>query len=97
MFRARHAGPRPVEYYLLLEPQPYGRLVGYYADLPIPEFVTDADGTHYTYAGVAPRLADGRYDLEALRRDEWLVEPGLVYAVTPALALGPAGKRQSAA
>jgi hypothetical protein len=81
MFRLAHSGPRPVEYYLLVEPQPCGRLVGYYAGRPIPEFVTDAYGTHYIYAGVAPRLLNGRYDLEALRRDEWLVEPGLVYAL----------------
>ena len=91
MFRAIHTAPRPVEYYLLLEPRPHGRLIGYYAGRPIREFVTDADGTHYTYAGVAPRRANGRYDLDALRRDEWLVEPGLVYALVRA------DKRQSAA
>jgi hypothetical protein len=81
MFRFAQSSPRPVEYYLLVEPQPYGRVVGYLAERPIAEFVTDAYGTHYTYAGVAPRLLSGRYDLEALRRDEWLVEPGLVYAL----------------
>ena len=80
MFRSNLSGQRPTDYYLLVEPQPHGRVVGYFKDRPIPEFVTDAYGTHYTYAGIAPRLASGRYDVEALRRGEWLVEPGLVYA-----------------
>jgi hypothetical protein len=69
----------PVDYFMLLEPQPDGPTVGFYADQEIAAAVIDADGRRYLYAGVAPRLRSGRYDLDALREDEWLVEPGLVY------------------
>ena len=79
MFRSNLSAARPIEYYLLMEPQPSGRLVGYFAGKPIAECVIDAHGERYIYAGIAPRLRSGRYDVEALRRDEWLVEPGLVY------------------
>ena len=80
MFRARIAHRRPIEYFMLLAPRPDGPVVGRYAGQPIPAAVIDEDGRRYVYAGTAPRLLDGRYDLDALRTDEWLVEPGLVYA-----------------
>jgi hypothetical protein len=72
--------PRPVEYYRLIGPHPDGPVLGVYAGRPIPAAVRDADGRRYVYAGVAPRRLNGHYDLDALRTDEWLVEPGLVYA-----------------
>jgi hypothetical protein len=39
----------------------------------------DELGHSYTYAGVAPRLRSGAYNVEALRPGEWIVEPGLIY------------------
>jgi len=79
MMLARPSQPRPVEFYMLLEPRPDGPALGTYAGRPIPMAVIDADGRRYVYAGTAPRLMNGRFDLEALGKDEWLVEPGLVY------------------
>jgi hypothetical protein len=65
---------------MLLEPRPHGPILGTYAGQPISAGIVDADGERYAYAGVAPRLPSGRYDLEALHADEWLVEPGLIYS-----------------
>ena len=70
---------RPVEYFLLLAPQADGPVIGLYRDQPIAASVIDAYGQHYAYAGIAPRLRSGSYDVEALKQGEWLVEPGLVY------------------
>jgi hypothetical protein len=69
----------PLDYFMLLQPRPDGPPVGVYAGREIPAAVIDADGRRYLYAGVAPRLLNGSYDLNALGQDEWLVEPGLVY------------------
>jgi hypothetical protein len=73
--RARHH----IDYYVLVEPRADGPMVGYYAGHPIAAAVVDYSGRRYTYAGVAPRLRSGRYDVESLRPGEWIVEPGLVY------------------
>ena len=80
MARARVLQRQPVEFFMLLEPKPHGPTLGTYAGQPIAAGIVDADGRRYSYAGVAPRLRSGRYDLEALRADEWLVEPGLIYS-----------------
>lgn len=80
MQHAHRIRARPVEYFLLDEPHAAGPVIGLYRDQPIPAAVIDADGRRYVYAGVAPRLRTGMYDVEALRQDEWLVEPGLVYS-----------------
>ncbi len=71
---------RPVEYFMLQEPQGEGPAVGCFAGQAISERMTDYLGQHYRFAGIAPRLRDGRYDVDALRPGEWLVEPGLIYA-----------------
>ena len=57
-----------------------GSVVGYIGDQPIPEAVVDEAGRRYSFAGVAPRRADGSYDAKSLREGEWIVEPGLVYS-----------------
>jgi hypothetical protein len=80
MQHPRRFTARPVEYFLLDEPHADGPVIGIYQDQPIAASVIDAEGRHYAYAGIAPRLSSGRYDVEALRQGEWLVEPGLVYA-----------------
>jgi hypothetical protein len=71
--------PRPVEYFILMEPRPDGPVVGYLDGRPIPAAVVDCWGRHYCYAGVAPRRPSGQYDVESLRAGEWIMEPGLVY------------------
>ena len=65
---------------MLFGPRADGPSLGTYAGEPIPAIIVDADGRRYFYAGLAPRFGNGRYDLDALRKDEWLVEPGLVYS-----------------
>ncbi len=64
---------------LLVEPRPDGKVVGYYADHPIAATVVDYFGRRFSYAGVAPRLRSGRYDIGSLGLGEWIVEPGLIY------------------
>ena len=71
---------RPLDYFMLQEPHGDGAPVGTFKGSAIPEGMTDYFGQHYHFAGVAPRLQDGRYDVDALRPGEWLVEPGLIYA-----------------
>ena len=80
MSRVNFSQQRPVEFFMLMKPRPDGPIVGTYAGQPIAASVIDLYGWRYTYAGVAPRLRNGRYDLDALCADEWLVEPGLVYS-----------------
>ena len=74
---------RPVDYFMLQEPHGEGPLVGTFAGQEISESMTDYLGQHYRFVGIAPRLQDGRYDVDALRPGEWLVEPGLIYANEP--------------
>lgn len=75
----------PIEYYILRTAAPVAerpsesKVVGYLAECPIFSAVTDPSGGHYHYVGLAPRLADGRYDVESLSPGEWIVEPGLIY------------------
>ncbi|MEI2297059.1 hypothetical protein [Ensifer sp. MJa1] len=70
----------PTEYFMLADVQFEGAVIGYLADRPIREAVTDGDGLRYRFVGVAPRLASGGFDVLALRSGEWIVQPGLVYA-----------------
>jgi len=79
---------RPVEYFILMEPRPDGPTVGYLDGRPIAASVVDFFGAHYAYVGAAPRRPDGRYDVEALKAGEWLVEPGLVYYADPKTSTG---------
>lgn len=83
MSRVSFEKGRPVEYYMLAEPRPDGPVVGYYAGRPIADAVVDCFGRRFTYAGVAPRIRSGRYDVGSLRPGEWIVEPGLVYYGDP--------------
>lgn len=86
MQKAYRLKARPVEFFLLVEPRADGPVIGIYRDEPIAASVIDAYGQHYAYAGIAPRLDSGAYDVDALKRDEWLVEPGLVYAADDGVA-----------
>jgi hypothetical protein len=69
----------PTEYFILVNLQFEGMVIGHLAGQPIPETVVDASGLRYRYVGVAPRDSDGRFDVESLRTGEWIVQPGLVY------------------
>ena len=71
----------PVEYFILSNLRSEGATIGHLADKPIAETVVDASGRRYRYVGVAQRAADGRFDVGALRTGEWIVQPGLVYAM----------------
>ena len=71
----------PIEYYMLQNVAPDGsEIVGHFSGRPILREAVDPCGRRYHYAGLAPRLRDGRFDVAALRPGEWLVEPGLVYS-----------------
>ncbi len=71
----------PTEYFVLANLQFEGAVIGYLADRPIRETVVDGHGMRYRYAGLAPRDADGRLDVDSLLSGEWIVEPGLVYTM----------------
>jgi hypothetical protein len=77
---ARLTGTRtlPLGYYVL-DVEREGPVIGYLNGQPIAATVVDRDGHAYVYAGIAPRLRDGRLNVEALKPNEWIVRPGLVY------------------
>jgi len=83
MSRVNFTTGRPVEYFILVEPRPDGPIIGRYAGHAIAEAVVDYFGRRFTYAGIAPRLRNGRYDVDSLRAGEWIVEPGLIYYADP--------------
>ena len=70
----------PTEYFVLANLKEQGAIIGQLAGHPIADTVVDASGSRYRYVGVATRDANGRFDVEALRAGEWIVQPGLVYA-----------------
>ncbi|PTE08384.1 hypothetical protein C9427_21695 [Mesorhizobium helmanticense] len=76
---ARIGRSPPIEYFILVNLQSDGAIIGHLAGQPIPETVVDASGHRYRYVGVAPRAADGRFDVDSLHAGEWIVRPGLVY------------------
>lgn len=71
----------PTEYFVLANLREQGAIIGRLAGHPIADTVVDARGRRYHFVGVATRDASGRFDVEALRAGEWIVQPGLVYAV----------------
>ena len=75
---SRFAGNVPIEYFTL-DIDSEGQPIGYLGGQPIPGTVVDTQGQHYCYAGLAPRRSDGEIDIAALRPDEWIVSPGLIY------------------
>lgn len=73
--------PRPIDYSLLIDVKPTGPSVGYYSDRPIPSSIVDTFGRRLVFAGIAPRKWNGRYNVDALKPGEFIVEPGLIYRV----------------
>jgi hypothetical protein len=70
----------PLAYYVL-DVDTEGPPIGYLDGRPIPASVVDRAGLHYSYTGLAPRHRDGRLNVDALRPDEWIVAPALLYAL----------------
>lgn len=77
----------PTEYFILANLQSDGPLVGHLAGKPIREAVIDRDGRRYRFTGVMPRARGGRFAVEHLRPGEWIVQPGLIYALEEPEAL----------
>lgn len=71
----------PTEYFTLADLQFEGAVIGNLADRPIRETVVDGHGMRYRYVGRVPGDPDGRFDVDSLLSGEWIVEPGLVYAM----------------
>jgi hypothetical protein len=73
---------RPIEYSILVDPTPAGPPIGRYAERAFSEFVRDAFGRLFVYAGIAPRRANGQFDDDALHPGEFIMLPGLIYRHT---------------
>lgn len=56
-----------------------GEVLGHFHGRAIFEQVRDRKGGRFTFFGLAPTLPDGRVDIAALTRDQWLVDGTLIY------------------
>jgi hypothetical protein len=79
MWKSHASRHRDALYHILIDPLPDGTVIGAFQGRPIPAVVIDSGGRRYEFAGLMPRNGTGEYDLSALARDEWIVEPGLIY------------------
>jgi hypothetical protein len=70
----------PIEYYVL-DVASEGPIIGYLNEQPVPSTVVDRAGHTYRYAGLIPRRPDGGFEVRSLQPGEWIVKPGLVYAM----------------
>ncbi|RDJ16898.1 hypothetical protein [Rhizobium grahamii] len=70
----------PHEYFFLNGSQSDGPVIGHIDGRPIPARIIDTRGSRYRFVGLARRDQRGRLDVSALRRNEWLVAPDLIYA-----------------
>lgn len=77
----------PTEYFILANLRSDGPVVGHLAGKPIHAAVIDQDGKRYRFTGVMPRARNGRFAVENLRPGEWIVQPGLIYALEEPAAL----------
>jgi hypothetical protein len=68
----------PIDY-VTLDVDCAGPTIGYLGGWPIAGTVIDRGGQQYRFVGLAPRRRDGGIDITALRSDEWIVRPGLIY------------------
>jgi hypothetical protein len=74
---------RPVDYFILVDPEPDGPTIGTFNNHPIAAAVKDAFGRRYGYVGVATRRRDGQFDVTTLSPGEWFSPRGLVYRMEP--------------
>ncbi|HVJ42567.1 MAG TPA: hypothetical protein VM639_13775 [Dongiaceae bacterium] len=72
-----------IEFYRLHGAKPDGVVVARYRDQDVCDVVIDELGHRYVFAGVAPRLLSGRYDVRGLKIGEVILEPGLIYQLIP--------------
>jgi hypothetical protein len=79
MASAHFSKDRPVDYFILVDPEPDGPMIGTYNNHPIAAAVKDAFGRRYLYVGVATRRRDGQFDVTTLAQGEWFSPRGLVY------------------
>ncbi|MBD9445611.1 MULTISPECIES: hypothetical protein [unclassified Rhizobium] len=70
----------PHEYFFLNGALSDGPVIGHIDGTPIPARVVDTRGSRYRFVGIARRDRRGRLDVTALRKNEWLVKPDLIYA-----------------
>jgi hypothetical protein len=70
-----------IDYYLVVDPRPDGDKIGEFAGVAFAEAVIDAFGRRFVYKGLASRTRRGTYDLDAIGRGEFIVEPGLLYCI----------------
>jgi len=70
----------PHEYFFLNGSRSEGPVIGHIDGKPIPARVIDIRGSRYRFVGVVRRDQRGRLDVSALRKNEWLVAPDLIYA-----------------
>jgi len=81
---ARFRAAQPdVEFYRLYGARPDGAVVARYRDQDVCDVVVDEFGHRYVFAGVAPRLLNGAYDVRGLKIGEVILEPGLIYQLIP--------------
>ncbi|HVJ35107.1 MAG TPA: hypothetical protein VND94_18500 [Terriglobia bacterium] len=80
--RLRAAQP-DVEFYRLYGAKPDGAVVARYCGRDVCDVVIDEYGHRYVFAGVAPRLFNGNYDVRGLKIGEVILEPGLIYQLIP--------------
>lgn len=69
----------PTEYLILVHTSANGPVIGYFGEQPVAERILDRWGKRYVYSGLAPKLANGAFNLKLVRSGEWIVEPGLLY------------------
>lgn len=69
-----------MEYSTLHNVKPAGGSVGLHEGREIAARVVDVFGRHFAYSGVAPRREDGRIDVEALKKGEFVLMPNLLYS-----------------
>ncbi|MCV9967666.1 hypothetical protein OIU34_38230 [Pararhizobium sp. BT-229] len=69
----------PFEYFFLSNVRFSGDIVANVAGRPVRDVAIDLDGDRYRFIGLAGRGRCGRIDVAALRQQEWIVAPDLVY------------------
>lgn len=66
--------------------RPDGVNVASYGGKDVSDVVIDDQGYRYILVGLAPRKADGTYDMRLLKTGEVILEPGLLYQLIPVKA-----------
>jgi hypothetical protein len=79
MFSPIRSNAQFTEFWMIVDPQPEGATIGYFAGKPISEGVIDIFGRRFTYVGAASRRPDGEFDVGQLKAGEFIAAPGLVY------------------